>query len=93
MGSSGINLLDYNHNVNTALIASAANPINGITTTTGASFICGPACGSGNVAFRVPYTGYAPAGLQGTDFDGISNYNSLQVTVRKQFSHGLTMQG
>ena len=26
-------------------------------------------------------------------FDGISNYNSLQVTVRKQFSHGLTLQG
>ena len=31
VGSSGINLLDYNHNVNTALLASAANPINGFT--------------------------------------------------------------
>jgi len=82
VGSSGINLLDYNHNVNTALLASAADPINGLTTTT-----------VGNVALRTPYIGYAPAGLQGTDFDGISNYNSLQVTVRKQFSHGLTLQG
>jgi hypothetical protein len=81
VGSSGINLLDYNHNVNTALLASASTPINGFTTTTVA-----------NVALRVPYIGYAPAGLQATAFDGISNYNSLQVTVRKQFSHGLTMQ-
>ena len=44
-------------------------------------------------SFRVPYVGYAPAGLQTTAFDGISNYNSLQVTVRKQLSHGLTLQG
>ena len=82
VGSSGINLLDYNHNVNTAYLASAANPVNGITTTT-----------AQNVSFRVPYVGYAPAGLQATAFDGISNYNSLQVTVRKQMSHGLTFQG
>ncbi|HSR08600.1 MAG TPA: TonB-dependent receptor, partial [Bryobacteraceae bacterium] len=82
VGSSGINLLDYNHNVNTAYLASAANPINGITTTT-----------TSNVSFRVPYVGYAPAGLQATAFDGISNYNSLQVTVRKQMSHGLSFQG
>jgi hypothetical protein len=82
VGSSGIDLLDYNHNVNTALLASAADPINGLTTTTVA-----------NVGFRVPYVGYAPAGLQTTAFDGISNYNSLQVTVRKQYSHGVTLQG
>ena len=30
-------------------------------------------------------------GVRGTGFDGSNNYNSLQVTVRKQFSHGLTM--
>jgi hypothetical protein len=82
VGSSGINLLDYNHNVNTALLASAADPINGITTTTAA-----------NVGYRVPYVGYNPTGLQTTAFDGISNYNSLQVTVRKQLSHGLSLQG
>jgi hypothetical protein len=82
VGSSGINLLDYNHNINTALLASAADPVNGISTTTAA-----------NVAFRVPYVGYAPAGLQATAFDGSSNYNSLQVTVRKQYSHGVTLQG
>jgi len=82
VGSSGINLIDFNHNTNTALLASANNPVNGLTTTTPA-----------NVYFRTPYVGYAPAGLQVTAFDGTSNYNSLQVTVRKQFSHGVTLQG
>lgn len=81
VGSNGINLLDYNHNVNTANLASAAHPVNGFTTTTVA-----------NTAFRVPYIGYAPAGLQATAYDGISNYNSLQITVRKQLSHGLALQ-
>ena len=81
VGSSGINQTDYNHNVNTALLASASNPINGITTNT-----------TQNVALRVPYLGFQPAGLQVTAFDGIYNYNSLQATVRKNFSHGLTLQ-
>ena len=81
VGSSGINQADYNHNYNTAFLASASNPVNGQTTTTTA-----------NTDARVPYLGYDPAGLQGTGYDGIYNYNSLQTTVRKQFSHGLTMQ-
>lgn len=81
VGSSGINLTDYNHNYNTALLASPSDPINGVTTTT-----------VGNVALRVPYLGYSPSGLNGTAFDGISTYNSLQVTVRKQLSHGFIMQ-
>jgi len=40
----------------------------------------------------VPYPGYQTDGLAGSDDNGYSNYNSLQVTVRHQFSHGLTMQ-
>jgi hypothetical protein len=82
VGSSGINLTDYNHNYNSAAIATASNPINGITTTTAA-----------NLALRVPYLGFTTNGLQGSAFDGISNYNSLQVTVRKQLSHGFSLQG
>jgi Carboxypeptidase regulatory-like domain len=81
VGSSGINLADYNHNYNAALLASASNPVNGITTNT-----------VQNVNLRVPYLGYAASGLQGTAFDGISDYNSLQATVRKRMSHGVTMQ-
>jgi hypothetical protein len=82
VGSSGINLTSNGHNLNTASIASAANPVNGITTTTVA-----------NTAFRVPYVGYSPTGLQISEFNNYSNYNSLQLTVRKQVSHGLTIQG
>ena len=82
VGSSAINLVDYNHNYNTAQLASPSNPINGVTTNT-----------IENVQFRVPYLGYQAVGLQGTGYDLISNYNSLQATVRKQFSHGLVLQG
>ena len=81
VGSSGINLEDFSHNYNTAQLASEANPIHGVTTNT-----------LGNINLRVPYLGFAPTGLLGTGYDLISNYNSLQVTLRKQFSHGLTMQ-
>ncbi|HEX5228514.1 MAG TPA: carboxypeptidase-like regulatory domain-containing protein [Bryobacteraceae bacterium] len=81
VGSSGINLLDEYHNNNTPFLASPSNPIRGITTNTIA-----------NIDFRVPYLGYQPVGVRGTAFDGTSNFNSLQITVRKQFSHGFTMQ-
>jgi hypothetical protein len=82
VGSSSINLMDQYHNNNTALLASAANPINGITTNT-----------TLNVLYRVPYLGYQAVGVRGTAFDGYANYNSMQVTLRKQLSHGLTFQG
>ena len=81
VGSSGINLVDYNHNYNPAQLASPSNPINGVTTNT-----------LENVEFRVPYVGYQAVGLQGTAYDLISNYNSLQITARKQFSRGFTVQ-
>jgi hypothetical protein len=81
VGSSGINQVDYNHDYNVAQLASPSYPINGVTTNTVA-----------NAVFRVPYLGYAPLQLQGTGYDLVQNYNSLQITVRKQFSHGLAMQ-
>jgi hypothetical protein len=81
VGASGINLVDTYHDVNAAQLASPSDPINGQTTNTAA-----------NVQLRVPYLGYQPTGYQITAFDGIYNYNSLQVTLRKQFSHGLTLQ-
>jgi hypothetical protein len=81
VGSSGINLTDYNHNYNVAGLASPSNPINGLTTND-----------RSNILFRVPYLGFQPTGLQGTAYDGHSFYNSLQLTVRKSFSHGVTLQ-
>jgi hypothetical protein len=81
VGSSGINQANYNHNINLAQLASPSNPINGQTTNTTA-----------NAAYRVPYLGYQPIGLQATAYDAIYNYNSLQATLRKQFSRGFSMQ-
>jgi outer membrane receptor protein involved in Fe transport len=81
VGANGINLTDYNHNYNTAAIATPGRPVNGLTTTTVA-----------NRDLRTPYLGFVSNGLQGTAYDGISNYNSLQTTLRKQFSKGFTMQ-
>ncbi|MCU1335168.1 MAG: hypothetical protein JWO19_749 [Bryobacterales bacterium] len=81
VGSSGINLVDTYHTINTPSLASPSNPVNGITVNT-----------TGNAALRAPILGYQPAGFQVTAFDGISNFNSLQVTVRKQFSRGFSMQ-
>jgi hypothetical protein len=80
VGSSSINLLDQYHDVNAPLIASPSNPINGITVNTAA-----------NAALRVPILGYGTSGFQVTSFDGISNYNSLQMTLRKQVTHGFLM--
>jgi Carboxypeptidase regulatory-like domain/TonB-dependent Receptor Plug Domain len=82
VGSSGINLLDEYHNNNTPGLASPSNPINGVTTNT-----------TENILYRVPYLGYQSVGVRGTGFDGSSNFNSLQLTVRKQLARGLTMQG
>jgi len=81
VGSSSINLLDQYHSVNVPLLASPSTPINGITVNTVA-----------NAELRVPYLGYTPPGVDTTAFDGSSNYNSLQVTLRKQFTRGFLMQ-
>jgi hypothetical protein len=92
VGSSGLNVGDYSHNVNIAnLVCTAAvqaaglkcvtGSINGLTTNTAA-----------NAKGRVPYLGFQPTGLQQHAFDGIYNYSSLQVTIRKNFSRGLGFQ-
>ena len=45
-----------------------------------------------NVMGRAGYLGVAPSGLQQVETDGSHLYNSLQVQLRHNFSHGLTMQ-
>jgi hypothetical protein len=87
VGSTGINLLDYSHNHNQALLATPTNEFSSLCT--GTPPICNTAA---NAQFRVPYPGYQTDGLAGSDANGYSSYNSLQVTLRHQFSHGLSLQ-
>jgi len=62
---------------NQALIATPEHPVNGQTTTT-----------VENLAQRVPFAGIAGGSyLCKTGFD--SNYNSLQTSLNKRFTHGL----
>jgi hypothetical protein len=90
VGSTGINLLDYNHNNNGAVLATPSNGLASFCTGAAPDIICNT---STNAAYRVPYPGYTAQGLQGNEDNGYSNFNSLQVTVRHQYRNGLTLQG
>jgi hypothetical protein len=65
------------YNSNSALVASKARPVWGLTTNNTA-----------NAAVRVPYLGFGGFTYACTCFS--TKYNSMQVTLRKQFSHGFT---
>jgi hypothetical protein len=89
---------------NQGQIATAQNPVNGVTTSYGGvSPLSGcnagtldtePVCPgpdySGNVAIRVPYIGYSFNSVL-YEAEGISNYDSLQFQVRKRLSSGLQL--
>ncbi len=81
VGSSEINGINQYQDEDIPGLASPTNPINGQTANTQA-----------NIPLRLPILGYSAGGLTGCVFDGIMNYNSLQLTLRKRFSHGLQMQ-
>ena len=66
---------------NQALLASPANPINGVTTNSAA-----------NVVQRLPFAGVASGSLF-SDTRYISNFNSLQSSLTKRLSHGLELLG
>jgi hypothetical protein len=86
VGTRGIHQLfsgatSASYQLNDAQLASAANPVNGITTNTVA-----------NASLRAPYLGFGPGNLAEDAFLGDSKFNSVQATVRKQFSHGFQLQ-
>jgi hypothetical protein len=91
VGSKGVNLVDYNHNINGAQLVSPSG-IQENGSISGPGGVDVNVNTVPNVLARVPFLGYQPSGLQITAFDGRSNYNSLQATVRHQFSHGLQVQ-
>lgn len=89
VGSYGNHLL-LSDGLNQPLLASSTNPVNcgydGVPTN------CITTNTSQNAKLRVPILGETPAALGDSEFVGLSWYNSMQATLRKQISHGLTFQ-
>jgi hypothetical protein len=81
VGSHGIHQGQNLHQTNGAILATPSNPVNGITEST-----------SANAPLRVPLLGFSPGGFQLADTVGAYKFNSLQATLRKQLSYGLTLQ-
>jgi hypothetical protein len=84
---------------NQPIIATAQNPVNGQTTSYGGvlpnSLDTEPISTSefsGNAPVRVPYIGYDMNSVLYKAI-GVSNYNALQLQVRKRLSFGLTLTG
>jgi len=81
-------------------IATPSNPINGQIYSYGYNYPSGNlneplstnlnGFGSGNTAIRVPYLGYNANSVQ-YEAEGISNYNALQVSIKKKLSFGLQL--
>ncbi len=74
--------LQYPTDLNQILIGRNPNDVSACNGATPASIAANPS------TCERPYPAFA--GLGGSDFNAISNYNSLQVDVRKRASHGLT---
>jgi hypothetical protein len=80
VGSHGDRLL-LSRGMNQPRTASATTPVNGVTTNTAA-----------NAPLRVPVLGETQTALVTSEFTGVSWYHSMQATLRKQVSRGLTFQ-
>jgi len=96
VGSEGEHLF-ITQGFNQPQLASPSNPVNcglppnNATFTTDANG-CITTNTAKNAAYRVPIMGFTPTALKGSGFSGNSWYHSLQVTLRKQLSHGLSGQ-
>ncbi len=89
VGSYGSNLL-VGVGLNQPFLASPSNPVN--CGYTGAPADCITANTAVNAELRVPFMGESPSALTDSEFTGESRYNGLQVTLRRQISHGLSFQ-
>ncbi len=75
---------------NQPLLASPANPVN--CGYDGSAADCITSNTSRNASQRTPILGETPTALLVSEFSGHSWYNSLQTTLRKRLSRGLTFQ-
>ena len=89
VGSYGDNLL-VGVGLNQPRLASLASPVN--CGYTGPPADCITTNTAVNAGLRVPFMGETPDALTDSQFTGESWYHGLQVTLRRQISHGLTFQ-
>jgi len=93
VGSRGIHQAEIMHVLNVASLASPSNPVVGLTTVNGASVSNAVTTNTvANARLRVPFLGFNPGGLQTSSEDMDYRFNSLQATLRRQFSSGLSFQ-
>jgi hypothetical protein len=108
VGTHGIHLYDWNRDPNVAyLIAGAPDPptdlVNQLLERPADSFPVNDSQNTNpstqvtentasNYLGRVHYLGVNPGNLQQVETDGNHLYNALQLQLRHQFSHGLTLQ-
>ena len=95
VGSHGIHQVpdataqaNLEHNVNQPLLASATNPLD--CGTAAVPSPCITTNTSANAQLRVPYLGFTGAGIGVDQTIGAAKFNSLQATVTKRLSHGMT---
>jgi len=76
-------------------IATASNPVNGQTASYGLNVVPSESVSTsefaGNAPVRVPFVGYDMNSVL-YEAEGFSNYNALQVQIRKRISKGLQVQ-
>lgn len=89
VGSHGDRLLRA-RGLNQPLLASPAHPVN--CGYDGDLSHCIDTNTSLNARLRVPVMGETPTALQASEFTGTSWYQSIQATLRKQMSQGLSFQ-
>lgn len=89
VGSHGTQLL-LARGLNQPLLASPERPVN--CGYDGNPSHCVTTNTSANAKLRVPIMGETPTALLASEFGGASWYHSLQVTLRKQLSKGLSFQ-
>jgi len=87
---------------NEPMIATPSNPVNGQTSSYGFSYVQGSTAANplepistlegGNTGIRVPYIGYSANSVI-YKAESISNYDALQLQVRKRLSQGLLLTG
>src|ERR1019366_850006 len=89
VGSQGARLL-IARGLNQPLLATSGTPVN--CGYDGVAGHCITANTAQNAGLRVPILGETPTALAANEFSGASAYHSLQVTLRKQAAHALSMQ-